>query len=74
MSRVLIIGAGGVGQVVAAKCAQMPGVFGEIVLASRTESKCQAIAERLSRPIRTASLDANNPDNVGLQTSAVKLI
>ena len=64
MSRVLIIGAGGVGQVVAAKCAQMPDVFGEIVLASRTESKCQAIAERLSRPIRTASLDANNPDNV----------
>lgn len=64
MSRVLIIGAGGVGQVVAAKCAQMPEVFEHITLASRTESKCKAIAARLQRPIETASLDANSPDNV----------
>ena len=38
MSRVLIIGAGGVGQVVAHKCAQVPEVFSEIWLASRTEA------------------------------------
>lgn len=63
MSKVLIIGAGGVGQVVAAKCAQMPEVFSEICLASRTESKCRAIADRLARPIETATLDANQPDN-----------
>ena len=39
---ILIIGAGGVGSVVAHKCAQAAtkGVFGKIVLASRTESRC----------------------------------
>lgn len=60
MSRVLIIGAGGVGQVVTHKCAQVPEVFPEICLASRTVSKCEKIAAQLKRPIRTASLDADN--------------
>ena len=40
MAKVIIIGAGGVGTVVAFKCAQNPQVFSEIVLASRTQSKC----------------------------------
>lgn len=40
MAKVIIIGAGGVGTVVAHKCAQNPDVFTEIVLASRTKSKC----------------------------------
>ena len=44
MSKVLIIGAGGVGNVVAHKCAQLPETFSEIILASRTVSKCDAIA------------------------------
>ena len=60
MSKVLIIGAGGVGGVVTHKCAQLPEVFEEIILASRTESKCKLIAEQLSRPIRTAQVDADN--------------
>ncbi len=60
MSKVMIIGAGGVGGVVAHKCAQLPEVFSEIMLASRTESKCKAIAEQLNRPIRTAQVDADN--------------
>jgi len=60
MSKILIIGAGGVGQVVAHKCAQVPEVFSQICLASRTRSKCDAIAAQLDRPIRTASLDADN--------------
>lgn len=60
MSKVLIIGAGGVGGVVTHKCAQLPEVFSEIVLASRTEAKCKAIAAQLSRPIRTAQVDADN--------------
>lgn len=64
MSKVLIIGAGGVGHVVAHKCAQVPEVFGEIMLASRTKSKCDAIAlsvkERTGRTIQTAALDADN--------------
>lgn len=67
MSRVMIIGAGGVGGVVAHKCAQLTDVFTEIVLASRTEAKCKAIAAQLSRPIRTAQVDADNvPELVAL--------
>lgn len=67
MSKVMIIGAGGVGAVVTHKCAQLPEVFSEIVLASRTESKCKAIAAQLSRPIRTAQVNADNvPELVAL--------
>ena len=60
MSKVLIIGAGGVGQVVAHKCAQRRDIFSEITLASRTKSKCDAIAAQTSTPITTAQVDADN--------------
>lgn len=60
MNKVLIVGAGGVGSVVTHKCAQLPDVFTEIVLASRTEAKCKAIAAQLPRAIRTAQIDADN--------------
>ena len=60
MAKVLIIGAGGVGQVVTHKCAQMVETFDNIVLASRTESKCKAIAAQLNTPIETAQVDADN--------------
>ena len=60
MAKVLIIGAGGVGQVVAHKCAQVPEVFAEICLASRTLAKCEKIAAGLPRPIQTAKVDADN--------------
>ena len=61
MSRVLIIGAGGVGTVVAHKIASVPEQFGEIMLASRTQSKCEAIAKAVGRShIRTAQVDADN--------------
>jgi len=67
MAKVLIIGAGGVSGVVVHKCAQLSEVFSEIVLASRTESKCKAIAAQLSRPIETAQVDADNvPELVAL--------
>ena len=42
---VLIIGAGGVAQVVAHKCAMHNDVLGEIHIASRTIDKCNAIAQ-----------------------------
>ena len=58
MSKVLIIGAGGVGGVVTHKCAQVSEVFSDIVLASRTESKCRKIADRIDRPIETAQVEA----------------
>ena len=60
MSKVLIIGAGGVGAVVVHKCASLSETFSEITLASRTKSKCDAIAAQLSRPIKTAAVDADN--------------
>ncbi|SHK26650.1 carboxynorspermidine dehydrogenase [Desulfatibacillum alkenivorans DSM 16219] len=60
MANVLIIGAGGVGGVVAHKCAQVPEVFERITLASRTLEKCDAIASQIDRPIRTEQVDADN--------------
>ncbi len=60
MSKVLIIGAGGVGGVVTHKCAQHPEIFSEILLASRNEAKCQAIADQLDRSIQTAQVDADD--------------
>lgn len=61
MGKVLIIGAGGVGTVVAHKVAQNPDVFTEIVLASRTKSKCDAIAKAIGGGrITTAQVDADN--------------
>jgi len=76
MSKVMIIGAGGVGGVVTHKCAQLPEIFSEIILASRTESKCKAIAAQLERPIRTAQVDADNVPELTalLQTEQPSLV
>ncbi len=71
MGKVLIIGAGGVGQVVTHKCAQVPEIFSEIVLASRTEEKCRKIASQIDRKIETAQVDA---DNVAELVSLIKRI
>lgn len=60
MARVLVVGAGGVGRVVAHKCAAQPE-FDEILLASRTVAKCDEIAASIpSKRIQTASLDADD--------------
>lgn len=60
----MIIGAGGVATVAAHKCAQAPEVFKEIMVASRTVSKCEAIKRdiklRYDREISTAQVDADN--------------
>jgi saccharopine dehydrogenase (NAD+, L-lysine forming) len=61
MGRVLIIGAGGVGTVVAHKIAQLSDVFTDIMLASRTKAKCDAIAQHIGgNKIKTAQVDADN--------------
>ena len=62
MSKVIIIGAGGVGTVVAHKCAQHPEVFSEIVIASRTLSKCQAVVDAIGKP--WVSADCVDADSV----------
>ena len=65
MGKVLIIGAGGVGTVVAHKVAQNPDVFTEIVLASRTQSKCDAIAQAIGdKRIVTDRVDADKVDEL----------
>ncbi len=61
MGKVLIIGAGGVGTVVATKMAGLPEVFTEILLASRTKSKCDDIADKIgNNRIQTAQVNADN--------------
>ena len=63
MSKVLIIGAGGVGGVVAHKCAMNASVFTEIMLASRTVAKCDKIAADIQEmhgvTIKTATVNAD---------------
>ncbi|WP_139959315.1 saccharopine dehydrogenase family protein [Flavicella sediminum] len=68
MSKVMIIGAGGVGRVVTQKCASIPTVFSEIMLASRTKSKCDIIANEVGQgKVVTAQVDADNvPELVAL--------
>jgi saccharopine dehydrogenase (NAD+, L-lysine-forming) len=66
LKKTVIVGAGGVGNVVAWKCAQDSSTFGEIWLASRTLSKCEAIASDIKADtgveIKTAQIDADNVD------------
>jgi saccharopine dehydrogenase (NAD+, L-lysine forming) len=65
MGKVLIIGAGGVGTVVAHKMAGLQDVFSEIMLASRTKSKCDNIAARIgNNRIKTAQVDADHVQEV----------
>lgn len=66
MSRVLIIGAGGVAGVVVKKCAMLPEYFYEIHLASRTLAKCEKLQAEVGkdRVVGVYALDADNADNV----------
>jgi len=66
--KTLIIGAGGVGNVVVFKCAMNAKTFGEITLASRTVSKCESIAknvkEKTGVEIKTMQVDADSIPNL----------
>lgn len=63
MARVIIVGAGGVGNVVVHKCAELEE-FSQILLASRTIDKCNRIAERVRSPkVKIAELDADDVNN-----------
>ena len=67
MGKALIIGAGGVANVVIHKCCQCPEVFEEICIASRTISKCDAIKEKLKgakTKIKTHKVDADNVEQL----------
>lgn len=75
MSHVLIIGAGGVSNVVVHKCAQAKETFSKITLASRTLKKCIAIADAVKAKtgveIKTREIDA---DNVGALIELIEQI
>ena len=72
MANVLIVGAGGVGQVVTHKCAQVPEVFSQITLASRTLEKCERIAAQIERPINTVRVNADKIDEMVALIQRVK--
>ena len=75
MSKVLVIGAGGVGSVAVHKMAMNADIFSDITLASRTLSKCDAIAQsvkdRTGVAIKTAQIDA---DDVAATTALIRQI
>ena len=65
MGKALIIGAGGVASVAVHKCCQNSDVFGEIMIASRTKAKCDALKAKLDGEggktiIHTAQVDADD--------------
>ena len=65
MNKVIIIGCGGVGTVVAHKCAKNPDVFNEIVIASRHKEKCDAVAKAIGAPnITTDEVDADSVEQL----------
>lgn len=68
MSRVLVIGCGGVASVAIQKCCQADEVFTELCIASRTKEKCDALAEKLrgktKTVLTTAKIDADDVDQL----------
>ena len=74
MSKLMIIGCGGVASVAIHKCCQNSDVFDEILIASRTVSKCNALKEKLQpttkTKISTATVDANDMRDVASRIKA----
>ena len=68
MSRLLIIGCGGVASVAIRKCCQNSEVFTEIMIASRTKSKCDNLKAKIegttTTKIETAKVDADNVEEL----------
>ena len=64
MSKVLVIGCGGVASAAIHKCCQVSGVFTELCIASRTKSKCDklaaALAPKTATKLTTAQVDADD--------------
>ena len=76
MSRLLVIGCGGVASVAIRKCCQNSDVFTEIMIASRTKEKCDALKEKIESTtktkIETAKVDADNVAEVAELIRAYK--
>ena len=76
MSRLLVIGCGGVASVAIRKCCQNSDVFTEIMIASRTKEKCDALKKKIESTtktkIETAKVDADNVAEVAELIRAYK--
>ncbi|MCL1883006.1 MAG: saccharopine dehydrogenase family protein [Defluviitaleaceae bacterium] len=77
MGKALIIGCGGVAKVTIHKCCQNSDVFSEIMIASRTKSKCDDVKKHLESKnvktkIHTAQVDADNVDELVALIDAFK--
>ena len=76
MSRVLVIGCGGVANVAIRKCCSESSVFSELMIASRTKEKCDVLAEELRKTsktkIETAKVDADSKDELVALINAYK--
>ena len=67
MGKIMVIGCGGVASVAIHKICQNKEAFGALCIASRTKSKCDALAEKLSGSgvrITTAQVDADNVEEL----------
>ena len=65
MGRVLVIGAGGVSTVAVKKIAMNADIFTDIMVASRTKSKCDQIAADIKNvKVQTAQVDADNVEEL----------
>jgi len=63
MKKIMVIGAGGVASVAIHKIVQNKETFSDLIIASRTKAKCDALKEKLDGNgvnIETAALDADN--------------
>ena len=77
MSRLLVIGCGGVAQVAIQKCCQNSETFTELMIASRTESKCIELKEKIEKsgsPVKlsTAKVDADSKEELVKLISSYK--
>ena len=68
MGKCMIVGCGGVASVAIHKCCQNSGIFEEILIASRTKSKCDDLKRKLegttATKIKTAQVDADNVEEL----------
>lgn len=79
MSRVLVIGCGGVAQVAIQKIAMVSEVFEEMMIASRTISKCDAVKAKIEATnsktkVTTATVDADNVEELTARSRTMRRI
>ena len=69
----MIIGCGGVGSVAVHKCCQNSDAFSEVVIASRTGSKCEELKEKLQDTTKTKIIAAQvDADDTAVLTELIR--